>query len=301
MSSSHFSFLTPAFIILAWADALTQDRSTKASTQLESYLLSVGFSVLLLTIILLSYSRFLAKKKYIILLDQSRREIDGLNKTTQLIADEREWLLKEIHHRVKNNLQLVISLLNTQSAYLNNEEALLAVKDSEHRMHAMSLIHQKLYQSDRLSCINMKQYINELVSYLRENIEQGNRLCYHLQVEDISFDVSQALPLGLILNEAITNVIKYAFEPEQPNKEVVISLVGRERQYYTLKVADNGKGLPKSINLKKPNSLGINLMKGLTRQLGGNFYVLNKLGCQLTIKFERIKILQQGAPFTENC
>ena len=113
-----------------------------------------------------------------------------------------------------------MSLLNSQSAYINNEPALTAIHDSQHRVHAMSLIHQKLYSSENVSSIDISLYIRELVSYLADSFNTGQRIRFEFDVEPLELDVSQAVPLGLILNEAITNSIKYAF----PMKEMASSL-----------------------------------------------------------------------------
>jgi two-component system, sensor histidine kinase PdtaS len=120
-------------------------------------------------------------------------------------------MLKEIHHRVKNNLQIVISLLNTQSAYLDNEDALQALKSSQQRMHSMSLIHQRLYQSDNLAMIDMHWYIQELAGYMRESFGVDRKVQFVLDTEKVELDVIQAVPLGLILNEAISNALSMLF------------------------------------------------------------------------------------------
>ncbi|HJY13883.1 MAG TPA: sensor histidine kinase, partial [Flavobacterium sp.] len=149
--------------------------------------------------------------------------------------------MKEIHHRVKNNLQTVISLLNSQSAYLDNDMALSAIKNSQHRIHSMSLIHQKLYNAENISTINMPNYIKELVEYLKESFNTGQRIRFEINVAPLELDVAQAVPLGLILNEAITNSIKYAF-PDDRNGMVYIKLESTADKRYLLAISDNGIG-----------------------------------------------------------
>src|SRR5690606_36296463 len=117
---------------------------------------------------------------------------------------------KEVHHRVKNNLQIVMSRLNTQSAHTENDAALLVMRENQHRVYAMSLIHQKLYQSENVALIDMPVYVSELVDYLRHSFDTSH-IRFELQVAPVKLDVSQTVPLGLILNEAVTNAIKYAF------------------------------------------------------------------------------------------
>src|SRR5262249_22759774 len=142
---------------------------------------------------------------------KNNKMVTQKNEQLQYLLKEKEWLVREIHHRVKNNLQIVMSLLNSQSAYIDNEPALTAIHDSQHRVQAMSLIHQKLYNSENLSSIEMSNYIRELAYNLRDSFNAGKHIRFNFNIESIEMDVSQAVPVGLILNEAITNSIKYAF------------------------------------------------------------------------------------------
>ena len=198
---------------------------------------------------------------------------------------DKEWLLKELHHRVKNNLQVVISLLNTQSAYLDNKDALLAIQDSQNRMFAMSLIHQKLYQNDNLSTIDMHWYIPELVSYLKSVFDADHKIAFLLDIDHVDLDVAQAMPLGLILNEAIINALKYAY-PETHKGEVKILLKEKQDNLYQLIISDNGVGVP-DFELKNRNSLGMNLMYGLSNQIDGSFEVESKNGLSITLNFKK--------------
>jgi len=204
------------------------------------------------------------------------------NQQLQHLLTDKDWLLKEIHHRVKNNLQIVMSLLNSQSVYIDNDAALTAIQDSQHRVHAMSLIHQKLYNSENVSSINMSVYIRELVSYLKDSFDAGKHIHFELDIESLEMDVSQAVPLGLILNEAITNSIKYAF-PGDRSGLIIVSLLNTGGTHYLLTVSDNGIGMPADIH--KTGSLGMSLMKGLSEELGGNFSIENNNGTTLKISF----------------
>ncbi|MFC0773441.1 sensor histidine kinase [Terrimonas alba] len=212
------------------------------------------------------------------------------NEQLQHLLTEKEWLLKEIHHRVKNNLQIVMSLLNSQSAYIENDAALTAINDSQHRVHAMSLIHKKLYISENLSSINISVYIRELVSYLTESFDAGKRIRFEMCIEPLEMDVSQAVPLGLILNEAITNSIKYAF-PDNRNGVVSISLVATGADHYSLIISDNGIGI--HTDFKKAGSLGMSLMKGLSEDLDGNFSIENNNGTMIKISFVLVQAVTQ--------
>jgi two-component sensor histidine kinase len=182
--------------------------------------------------------------------------------------DEKEWMLKEIHHRVRNNLQIVISLLNSQGNYLSDNVALSTLKESQHRMQAMALIHQRLYQSEQIAHVEMAPYINELVIYLRDSYDLSSSIKFHLAVDPVALDVTLAVPLGLIINEAITNSLKYAF-PMGQNGALQLSLSRHQERSYELTIADDGVGLPPGYQPMQSCSMGMTLMHGLSDQIGG--------------------------------
>jgi two-component sensor histidine kinase/Tfp pilus assembly protein PilF len=246
----------------------------------------IGSILVLIIFAALLYNRSRLKSNANKTLELKRRQIDEQNEQLKKLLSEKEWLLKEIHHRVKNNLQIVISLLNTQSAYLENEDALMAIQNSQHRMHAMSLIHQKLYQSDNLSMIDMSWYIYELISYIRECYSSEKKVSFTMDIDKVFLDVSQAVPMGLIVNEAINNTVKYAF-PENRKGEVIVTFKSIGKDYFELIVSDNGVGLPEDFNIDESESLGMNLMRGLTDQLDGTFLLENKNGLKIIITFRK--------------
>ena len=242
-----------------------------------------GVILLLIIMGLLAYNIRL-KQRTNKKLEAHEIEIDEQNFSLRHLVKEKEWLLKEIHHRVKNNLQIVMSLLNSQSAYIDNEPALTAIHDSQHRVHAMSLIHQKLYNTENVSSIDMSSYIHELASYLRDSFDIGQRLRFEFNITPLELDVSQAVPVGLILNEAITNSIKYAF-PNDRDGLITISLSNTSSNHYLLTISDNGIGMPAHFSGKKPGSLGMSLMAGLAEDLEGNFTIENDKGTAIKISF----------------
>lgn len=180
----------------------------------------------------------------------------------------------------------MISLLNTQSAYLDNEDALMAIQNSQHRMHAMSLIHQKLYQSDNLSMIDMSWYIYELITYIKECYSSDRKINFTVDTDKVFLDVAQAVPMGLIVNEAVNNTVKYAF-PEDEKGEVTVSFKNKGEDLCELIISDNGVGLPEDFDMEKTESLGMNLMRGLTDQLDGTFHLENKDGLKVMITFRK--------------
>jgi two-component sensor histidine kinase len=249
---------------------------------------------LLFLVLLLLYRQYRLKQK-------SNTVITHKNEQLQHLLTEKEWLVKEIHHRVKNNLQLVMSLLNSQTAFVDNPFALSAIHESQHRVHAMSLLHQKLYTSADVSAIDMSIYIREMVSYLSESFPSGHRVRFNYSIEPIELDVGQAVPLGLILNEAITNALKYAF-PDERRGEISISLSRIGEQRCLLQIADNGIGLPAQSSNGRPGSLGMSLMQGLSEDLDGSFSIESNSGTVITITFvqdssvKRAKIFSDAIP-----
>jgi len=240
--------------------------------------LTVAGIIAVVFIAALLYRQSRLRQKTNVVISQKNEQLQGY-------LSEKEWLLKEIHHRVKNNLQIVMSLLNTQSAYIDNGPALSAIHDSQHRVHAMSLIHQKLYSSANLATINMPVYIRELVSYLADCYGVGSRVYFDLAVDRLEMDVEQVVPLGLILNEAITNSIKYAF-PDGCNGVIAISLAEFGPHRCLLTISDNGVGLPDRLNTARPGSLGMQLMQGLAGDLDGTFTIESRNGTTIRIAFE---------------
>ncbi|MDR7370274.1 sensor histidine kinase [Flavobacterium aquidurense] len=248
-------------------------------------------SLLLLAIIGLLLNRYIIKQKSNRKLEANQRELDQknmfletLNIEQEKLLKEKEWLIKEVHHRVKNNLQMVTSLLNSQSIYLEDDDAKMAVKDSLRRMQAMSMIHQKLYQDDNISTIAMPEYITELVHYLHESFDSENKIIFEKNIAPISLDLSQAIPLGLIITESIVNAIKYAFIGEQ--KGIInISLQPEGNDSLLLKISDNGVGITIFHEKSDHHSLGHDLMQGLTKQLKGSFTIENNNGVHIMVKF----------------
>lgn len=248
---------------------------------------------LMLIIMALLYYQYKLKNQSNSVLQLQKREISDKNDSLEKLLTEKEWLLKEIHHRVKNNLQIIISLLNTQSTYLDNDIALSAIRQSQHRMHSISLIHQKLYQSENLAYINIAAYIKELAAYLGDSLDLSGKIRFQFDLIPLELDVNQAIPVGLILNEAITNALKYAFKLRSEGN-IYISFFKNDSEYVTLLIKDDGAGFPAEFDINKCRSLGMNLMKGLSTQLGGTFKISreDELTC-LSVVFKN-KFLPDG-------
>ena len=247
--------------------------------------ISVGGVVVLFVIAGLLLYNYRIKQRNNVMLEKQKEEINQKNNSLTTLLGEKEWLVKEIHHRVKNNLQMVMSLLNTQSHYLKDEGAMLAIKNTQHRIHSMALIHKKLYQSENVVAIDMKNYINELVDYLKESFGKGQRIRFSTNVAAVQLDASQAIPLGLILNEAITNAIKYAF-PDNADGEISVSLSFVSDNKYKLTISDNGIGIVDEFVFVNESTLGMKLIKGLAEDIEAKLTMTNKNGFTLSFEFD---------------
>ena len=252
----------------------------------------VGGSVMLLTFLGLLYNRFRLKQRTNKQLEYQQNEIAKKNASLQELVEQKEWLLKEVHHRVKNNLQIIISLLNTQSNYLDSNAAVKAIRESQERMNAISLIHQKLYKSEDTAFINIKEYVHELVEHIRNSFSNSSGTVFELNISDSQMDVAQAVPLGLILNEAISNAVKYAFPGQTPGRVSISITHSSVTDDYLLTIADNGVGLPTDYDLSKKASFGIRLMQGLSKQLGGSFNIENINGVKVKASFKGSAVMK---------
>ncbi|NMB78597.1 MAG: PAS domain-containing protein, partial [Methanomicrobiales archaeon] len=189
-------------------------------------------------------------------------------KKLQASVDEKSMLLKEIHHRVKNNLQIIASLLNLQSRYIKDEPTLAAIRESQNRVKAMALVHEKLYRAEDISHISLEDYIKFLGTGLFQFYDARARgIQFRLDIHDVNVDINSAIPLGLIINELISNSLKYAF-PEGRKGEIGIT-VKKEGHTLTVVFQDTGIGIPAGLDWKNTPSLGLRLVNTLVDQMNG--------------------------------
>lgn len=252
-----------------------------SKTTLEKNLSLIGILILIIGIILI-YRRYKINQKI-------RNQINIKNATLENLLTEKEWLLKEIHHRVKNNLQVVISLLNTQLHFLDDALAREAIINSQQRIHAMSLIHKRLYQSDNIASLNMKDYIHELIAYYKIAFETGDRISFFLNLEPVELSPAQAVPLGLILNEAVSNSLKHAF-PDNRKGSITIEMQTLEDNLMMLSVADNGVGISENHPPQEQSSLGMKLISGFSGELAAKLTTSNENGFYISVTF-RYKLI----------
>lgn len=255
------------------------DVSTKESTiSLQTEKLKqqkvLQFFILILTGILvlflfLLYRIFLRKKKYSQLLEKQN--------------SEKEFLLKEIHHRVKNNLQTITSLLSLQTDQINNPELQTLMIESQHRIQSIGMIHQNLYKGENLSAIEMRQYFENLGSYIIDSFNASDRIKLECPMDALELDVDRAIPIGLIVNELFTNALKYAF-PENRKGKISIYLTELNAHLY-LKVADDGVGFVDS-KKKMGTGFGTQLINLLTQQMDGKMSLSTQAGTEVSFTFQ---------------
>lgn len=198
---------------------------------------------------------------------------------------EKEVLLKEIHHRVKNNLQIVDSLLQLQSRPTPDPRAVDILRDSQNRISSIALVHKKLYRSEDLANINFAQYVPDLTVYLFDSYNiNSTAVTLHTNVDNISLEIDTAIPCGLIINELVSNALKYAF-PDNRNGEIQIEFHADREGMMTLIVRNNGIGIPEGFDIKTTQSLGLTLVQGLVEQLEGTLKIDRTRGTEFRITF----------------
>lgn len=212
------------------------------------------------------------------------------NKKLELIVKdslkEKDKLLREIHHRVKNNLQIVASILNLQSRYVKDREDLRLFLESQMRINSMAYLHDQLYKSQSLNRIEMADYINSIrgeLESLYDSFLKGINIRIEIP-EDIAFDIDVANPLGLIINELLSNSLKHAF-PEGKNGQVHISISREAEEKYILLIEDSGVGLPENFNPLSTETLGLTLVNTLVEQINGRIEFTNNNGALVSVTF----------------
>ncbi|MHB0755608.1 sensor histidine kinase [Polaribacter sp. M15] len=204
---------------------------------------------------------------------------------------EKELLIKEMHHRVKNNFQLITSLLDLQTEEIQDQNVIKLLEKGKSRIKSMSLIHQKLY-SNQSGLVKFDDFINSLVKELTFLYKHEDDLSLDIHVNEIYFDLDTAIPLALILNELVTNAFKYAFKEQEKNK-LYISLLKNPSKNYELIFKDNGPGLPTAFNIANSQSSGLKLVERLVKQLQGNLQITNHLGAKFKILFKDTKMRKE--------
>jgi two-component sensor histidine kinase len=247
-----------------------QEAKLAKSKILQIFILTLsGF---LLMFLFVMYRIFLRKKKYSQLLEKKNLE--------------KEFLLKEIHHRVKNNLETISSLLSLQTAKIENRDFQVIMEETQNRVHSMGMIHKQLYLGENMKSIEMKDFFDGLGNYIIDTFDASGRIRFSTQMDPIELDVDWAIPIGLIVNELISNSLKYAF-PENSAGEIAVKLL-EEGSFLHLIVSDNGIGMSESPKILG-SGFGSELIRLLTRQLDGKMTLLSQPGTKVSFEFLILK------------
>ncbi|NRA10920.1 MAG: hypothetical protein HRT57_03070 [Crocinitomicaceae bacterium] len=215
-------------------------------------------------------------------LTEKNRQLEGLNM-------EKEVLLKEIHHRVKNNLQIITSLLSLQSSFIEDDTTRALFRYSQYRINSMAMIHEMLYKTDNVSKISYDEYVQMLLSNLIVSMKgTSNKVKTEIKVPEIHLNIDTAIPLGLLMNEIVTNSLKYGIKDDSAGV-IKIEISNVRHDEYRMTISDNGVGFTEGINFRNSNSLGLMLIHRLTIQLKGNIEKDNTFkGTKYTLNFQEI-------------
>jgi PAS domain S-box-containing protein len=224
------------------------------------------------------------------------RDVTDRKQAEKRIAEslrEKETLLRELYHRTRNNMQVISNLIDLQALSINDKKIVELFKETQSRIKSMALVHEKLYQSKDLSNVNLKDYINELVNTLLTSYQiSRDTIVLKLDIDNISVSIDAAIPSGLIVNELMSNSLKYAF-PGDRQGEISIMLHKNEKGEIELYFSDNGIGFPKGFDINNPKSLGLKLVKNLTeKQLEGKVELRTNQRTEFLIKFKEPQYLK---------
>lgn len=249
----------------------------------EKYAQEIYFRNSLIVIIILILIIVFAVLNWGRLLKKSNVQLEEQKKIIEQREKEKEVLVREMHHRVKNNLQLTSSLLNLQARKMTDSEAVQSLKQARDRIHAISLIHQKLYSKDEISQINLLEYIPDLCNaVVQSNSQQNTKVLLDFKIEPIFISVDMAISIGLIINEAVINSLKHAFS--KVSEGVIEISANKSENNINLSIKDNGSGIPKLDNLDNFGGFGFQLLRSFTTKLSGKMLVENNNGTIIKIQ-----------------
>ncbi len=252
-------------------------QQSQAAQRAQQNILLLAILLTVLTIAIVLWVLFRNKTRSNLQLEKKNEKIEQQNQ-------QKEILLKEIHHRVKNNLQVISSLLSLQSYGIKDQMALSAVKEGQNRVKSIALIHQKLYQHEDISRVDFYEYVTELIYHLRATFKTSSEVDIEVDTHDLTLDIDTAVPLGLIVNELVSNCFKYAFQGKKEGKiSIELNGVSSTLDKLHLSVADNGVGIPLGVDIENTESLGLKLVRMLCTQLDGEVTHSNGQGSRFDI------------------
>jgi len=199
---------------------------------------------------------------------------------------QKELLLTEIHHRVKNNLAIISSLLQLQQLYTQDEQIKTMLMESQGRLRSMSLVHEILYRNGDFSKVSFSKYLSEIGEYVQATFAKPEQdIMFEISTDNCELEITKAIPCGLIVNELITNAFKYAFNGR--NGGIIVISMKEQGDYYVLEICDDGPGLPSGINWSESKTMGFTLVRTLSTQLKGALTVENKNGARVVLTFPK--------------
>ena len=220
---------------------------------------------------------------YIVMVVRDITERKEAEDNIRASLEEKKVLLREIHHRVKNNMQIISSLLNLQTRYIEDEKVVDILKESQNRVKSMAMIHETLYQSEGFAKIGFSGYVNNLVRYLLQSYVDRDHVNIITDLDEVFLDIDTAIPCGLIINELVTNSLKHAF-PNRNKGQIRIGLM-QSVDKFILEVKDNGIGFPELLDFRRTETLGLQLINSLVMQLDGIIEIKNNNGTEFKIVF----------------
>lgn len=245
-------------------------------------ILSIGI-IVILVIMLFVYLLYKRTQKQYQMLTFKNKEIRHQHAKIQKSLHDKEMLVREVHHRVKNNLQIVSSLLNLQLSKTESEDVKSALMEAHQRIVSMALVHQQLYRNKELTVIPVKEYFNNLLGEIEHMFSSLNsEILVKTNIMDVNLDLDRAIPLGLIINEAVSNAFKHAFSGK--NGIIEVSFISQDSRYELL-IKDNGKGFPEDFDSENSTTFGIEIIKILSEQINGNLVLKNDKGAVYRLTF----------------
>jgi two-component sensor histidine kinase len=246
----------------------------------------IGLIALLTT----SFFAFQNNRRKRIEIEIMNASISKKKEELKISLHEKELLLKEIHHRVKNNLQIISGILSLQNNSISDEKAKQILVDGQDRIQTIALLHKTMYQNENFNIVDFQTYSNELITYIRQTNFTGNKnITINQEIENIQFNIDTAIPLSLIINEIITNCYKHAFK-NKTEGTISISIKKQINDSYELIIEDNGNGLPENFtSFENSKSVGFDLIQGLCQQIDGEIEITSKHGTKINIQFKEPK------------
>ncbi len=246
------------------------------------------YTIISMGIIAISSFYYYYRKRQVVILEK-RLEEEVSKRTFELKKqnDKIEILIKEIHHRVKNNLQVITSLINLHSGYVKDPKALEVFEESKNRIKSMALVHEKLYETNDLSSISVDDFIMKMFDYLRDIYDDSRTSILEKQISVAKLDIDTVIPLGLLINEIFSNAFKYALK-DNPDKKLVVELKAIKNKKFELKISDTGKGFNYETKRKSKSSFGLELIDLLVNQLNGDIQINTSKKTEYIIQFESI-------------